>query len=168
MSHRVWIITALALFGAGFGAGCGSSTYVPVSGKVTYNGAPLAKVQVLFQPTANAGADAGGVGSFAMTNEKGEFKMEASTPTPTSGAVVGKHQVRIAFPPKALGTGSQGEDPDSDAATPGGGKGRPKLPHQPIPAKYNSETTLTFEVPAGGTSAANFALEGPALPKGLK
>jgi hypothetical protein len=126
-------------------------------------------VQVLFQPTAKGGVDAGGVGSFAITNENGEFKLEASTPTPMSGAVVGKHQVRIAFPPNALEAGGQGgEDTDSDAATPGAGKGRPKLPRQPIPAKYNSETTLTFEVPAGGTSAAHFSLEGPPLPNGLK
>jgi hypothetical protein len=159
MSHRVLLVATLALLGTG----CGQSRYVPVSGKVTYNGAPLAKVQVLFQPVATGSVDAGGVGSFAMTNDKGEFTLEASTPSPTSGAFVGKHQVRIAFPPNALGTAEA--DADSDAATPGGARGRPKLPRQPIPERYNSETTLTFEVPSGGTTTAHFSLEGPPLPK---
>jgi len=155
------LLAALVLIGVG----CGQSRYVPVSGTVTYNGAPLAKVQVLFQPLASTGLDSGGVGSFALTNEQGEFTLEAATPTPTRGAAVGKHQVRIAFPPSALGLAPA--DADSDAANPSG-KGQPKQLKQPIPEKYNTQTTLTFDVPAGGTNAAHFKLEGPPLPKGLK
>ncbi|MFQ3593354.1 MAG: hypothetical protein SNJ82_09245 [Gemmataceae bacterium] len=163
MFRRVLLSASLVLIGAG----CGQSRYVPVSGKVTYNGLPLAKVQVMFQPLASGSIDAGGVGSFALTNEKGEFTLEAATARPTRGALVGKHQVRIAFPPNALG-GSDA-DADSDAANPNpGGKGRLKVLKQPIPDKYNSESTLTFDVPAGGTSTANFSLEGPPLPKGMK
>jgi hypothetical protein len=159
---RVMLATSVGLLLAG----CSQKGYVPVKGKVTYNGAPLANVQVLFQPIATDGADAGGVGSFAMTNDAGEFTLEASAPVPTPGALVGKHRVRIAFPPKMLGAA---EDTDSDAATPGGNaKGQPKALKQPIPEKYNSESTLSFDVPSGGTTQADFALEGPALPKKAK
>jgi hypothetical protein len=156
---RVMLATSLSLLLVG----CSQKTYVPVKGKVTYNGAPLANVQVLFQPIATDGVDAGGVGSFAMTNEQGEFTLEASTQVPTPGALVGKHRVRIAVPPKMLGAT---EDTDSDAASPGGNaKGQPKAQKQPIPAKYNSDSTLSFDVPSGGTNQADFALEGPSLPK---
>ncbi len=142
-------------------AGCGSGgNYVPVSGVVTYNGEPLKGVQVMFQPMATTGMDTGGVGSFAMTDDNGRYTLEASTPSPTKGALVGKHRVRIAFPPKA------GEAPDneSDVVVPAV-KGGSKLPAQPIPAKYNSESKLEFEVPAAGTKDADFKLDGPPLPK---
>ncbi|VTS07630.1 transthyretin-like family protein [Tuwongella immobilis] len=137
--------------------GCGNSAYVPVSGTITYNGTPLAKAQVIFQPTAASGTDTGGVGSFAMTNDAGQFTLEASTITPTPGAWVGNHTVRIALPPDGASSGEE-----SDAAAPGKGK---KAFKQPIPEKYNTQSTLTFSVPAGGTTTADFKLEGPPLPK---
>lgn len=156
---RRCILGCLAVLSCTLLAGCGDGVnYVAVSGKVTYNGAPLANVQVMFQPNATGGIDAGGVGSFAMTDSEGKFTLEAATPTARSGALVGNHQVRIAFPPKALNGAGGGED--SDAANSRGGSAGVK---QPIPAKYNSETTLTFSVPAGGTSTADFSLTGPAL-----
>lgn len=129
-------------------AGCGSGgKYVPVSGTVTLDGKPLAGVMVLFQPV---GGDAGGVGSTARTDAAGWFTLEASTATATSGAFVGKHTVRIAtVPPK----GSSVAD-DSDAAA---AKGK-KAFRDPVPEKYNTATTLTFDVPPGGTDKADFVL----------
>ena len=79
--------------------GCGGGGYVPVSGRVTYNDAPLAGAQVLFQPIGGQGGVATGVGSFGRTDAEGRFTLEASTATPTPGAVPGKHTVRIALPP---------------------------------------------------------------------
>ncbi len=157
---RRYILGCLALFACTLLAGCCDGVnYVAVSGKVTYNDAPLSNVQVMFQPNAAAGGiDAGGVGSFAITDAEGKYTLEAATPTARRGALVGNHQVRIAFPPKALGGTNSGED--SDAANSGGGAPAPK---QPIPTKYNTETTLTFSVPAGGTTTADFQLTGPAL-----
>jgi hypothetical protein len=134
--------------------GCDSvgGNYVPVSGIVTMNGQPLANVQVTFQPMSTGkGGDAGGVGSFAMTDAQGRYTLEASTPTPRKGAYVGKHKVRIATPPNKL----QGNS-DSDAA-----HGSSAAMKDPIPARYNTETTLEFEVPKGGTDKADFALTTP-------
>jgi len=139
-------------------AGCGGGGYAPVSGRVTYNDAPLAGAQVLFQPVGGEGGVAAGVGSFGRTNAEGRFTLEASTATPTPGAIPGKHTVRIALPP------AKGSSQDSDAANAGG---RPNTQQaNPIPAEYNEKTTLTFEVPPGGSKAADFSLKGPALPKG--
>jgi hypothetical protein len=142
--------------------GCGGGpSYVAVSGKVFYNGEPLKGVQVMFQPQAAKGIDAGGVGSFARTDDNGQYTLEAATPYPTKGALVGKHTVRIAFP-----TAGTEASEDSDAASPAGKKGAPRPGVQAIPAKYNIDSILTFEVPPGGTSSADFKLEGPPLPKG--
>lgn len=141
-------------------SGCGGTTYAPVSGKVTYNDAPLAGAQVLFQPVGGQGGVAAGVGSFAKTDSEGRFKLEASTATPTAGAVPGRHQVRIALPPAKGGIGQQ----DSDAANAGG---KPVIQAtNPVPAEYNEKSTLTFDVPPGGTRSADFSLKGPPLPKG--
>lgn len=147
------------LASAGLVTGCGGAGYAPVSGRVTYNDAPLAGAQVLFQPVGGQGGVAAGVGSFGKTDSEGRFTLEASTASPTPGAVPGKHTVRIALPP-AKGAGSQ----DSDAASVGG---RPAASQaNPIPAEYNEKTTLTVDVPPGGMKNADFALKGPPLPKG--
>ncbi|MBM4096597.1 MAG: DUF4198 domain-containing protein [Planctomycetes bacterium] len=141
-------------------SGCVGTTYAPVSGKVTYNDAPLAGAQVLFQPVGGQGGVAAGVGSFAKTDSEGRFKLEASTATPTAGAVPGRHQVRIALPPAKGAVGQQ----DSDAANAGG---KPVAQAtNPVPAEYNEKSTLTFDVPPGGTQSADFALKGPPLPGG--
>lgn len=133
--------------------GCSNNPYVPVSGRVTMDGQPLAKVQVIFQPNASTnGGDTGGVGSFAMTDEDGRFTLEAMTPKPQSGAIVGKHTVRIAVPPPS---GGGGGDSDSDAGTVGG-KSKWK---QTVPDRYNEKSELKFDVPAGGTDQANFELK---------
>lgn len=138
--------------------GCGGGGYAPVSGRVTYNEAPLAGAQVLFQPVGGQGGVAAGVGSFGKTDSEGRFTLEASTATPTPGAIPGRHTVRIAMPP------AKGTSQDSDAANAGG---RPNTQQaNPIPAEYNEKTTLTFEVPPGGSKSADFSLKGPALPKG--
>ena len=118
----------------------------------------LAGAQVLFQPIGGLGGVATGVGSFGRTDAEGRFTLEASTATPTPGAVPGKHTVRIALPP------AKGASQDSDAANAGGKPNAQQA--NPIPAEYNEKTNLTFEVPAGGSKSADFALKGPALPKG--
>lgn len=144
--------TLLALVGAVL-CGCDhSGKYVPVSGVVTLNGSPLPGVMVTFQPMSSAkGGDAGGVGSYAMTDANGKFTLEASTANPQKGALVGKHKVRVATPPKG------GANKDSDSAA-----GSSKTPNaDPIPARYNAESTLEFEVPAGGTDKANLQLTSP-------
>jgi hypothetical protein len=141
---RALRLVVVALFLA---PGCGPGKFVPVSGKVTLNGVALADATVSFQPVAAPGSLEAGPGSYAKTNERGEYTLKTITGKP--GAVVGKHQVRIsALPPNA----DQGDLRPAPGAKP---------PEDKVPARYNTQTTLTFEVPAGGTNKADFALESP-------
>jgi hypothetical protein len=127
-----------------FTAGCGSSdpyTYAPVSGRVTLNSKPLVGAPVSFQPVA-AGTSTPGIGSAAITDADGRFTLEV-VGKKIKGAVVGMHKVRIDLP----------REPETDPTD-----DRPKkIKH--LPAKYSGkDTKLEFDVPAGGSDAANFNL----------
>jgi hypothetical protein len=121
---------------------CSNESYqlAPVSGRVTLDGAAVANVFVNFQPMA-AGNDNPGPGSSGKTDGDGRYTLRAVTGT--KGAVVGKHQVRIS------GLGGESSK-QSDAGI--------VQPKDIIPACYNRDTKLIFEVPAGGTDQANFPL----------
>jgi len=134
--------------------GCSGPAYVPVSGRVTLDGKPVADAVIFFQPIGGTDGDGAGVGSSAKTDADGRFTLQASTPNPTPGALIGKHRVRIGDGKAA----SAAINPDSDAVNPMG-KMQPKAPKDTIPAKYNTESTLEFDVPAGGTTNANFDLK---------
>jgi hypothetical protein len=129
--------------------GCGSGKFVPVSGRVTLNGNPVANAHVNFQPIHEKGVNDPGPGSNGQTNANGEFTL--TTTTGDTGAVVGKHRVII-----SIGSGKSADD---DSA--------PRHSGQPagvkIPSRYGpkGKDALTFEVPAGGTNSANFPLKSP-------
>jgi hypothetical protein len=128
-----------------FTAGCGSGdpyTYAPVSGRVTLNNKSLPGASVSFQPVA-AGTSRPGIGSAAITDTDGRFTLEV-VGTKIKGAVVGMHKVRIDLPRELE------KDPTDD---------RPKkIKH--LPAKYSGkDTKLEFDVPVGGSDAANFDLK---------
>jgi hypothetical protein len=129
--------------------GCGESArYVPVSGTVYLDDQPLANAMVTFQPMAPEGQiETAGVGSYAMTDQNGRYTLKVASEQPRDGALVGKHRVRIATPP------NKKANTDSDSAL---GSGNELV--DPIPARYNSESTLTFDVPPGGTQQADFRL----------
>jgi hypothetical protein len=127
--------------------GCGGHKFARVSGKVMLNNKPLANATVSFQPIAPEGSSQAGPGSQAKTNENGEFTLEVSTGQ--TGAVVGKHRVSISCLDPKVG--------DSDARPPRGGW--PMADR--VPKRYNAETELTFDVPPGGTDAADFTLTAP-------
>jgi hypothetical protein len=133
---------AMAIVVGAMSAGCSSSNIAPVAGRVTLDGKPLAGVHVSFQPIAKAGEMNPGSGSYAMTDSEGQFKLllvEGEQP----GAIVGKHRVEIT---------ARSEIPANiDVAK------RPP-PKVFVPAKYSRNSELTFEVPLGGTAAANFEL----------
>jgi len=127
-----------------FLTGCGGSDEIPrapVSGRITMDGEPLANVSVTFQPIVETGQveDTGG-GSFGKTDEEGNYSLEFVA-TGETGAVVGKHRVSISTP--------QPEEAQQDDAFEF---------EDPIPARYNTHTELTFEVPPDGTEEADFAL----------
>jgi hypothetical protein len=123
-------------------AGCGRSDVAPVSGRVTLDNKPLAQATVVFQPVSQEKNP--GPGSVGRTDDKGQFTLQLMTST-TPGAVLGKHKVSI--------TAYEGgnEIPSSGS--------RPAFRKALVPLKYNAESQLTFEVPAGGTAGADFDLK---------
>jgi len=124
-------------------AGCGRGGAVPVSGRVTLNGQALGNVHVSFQPVAVDKDHNPGGGSYAITDADGRFTLrlvEGDTP----GAVVAKHRVEIT---------PRNADDDRDRRGKGAATG--------VPARYNRNSELTFDVPAGGTNKADFSLTAP-------
>ena len=67
--------------------GCGSE-YPSVTGKVTYDGKPIANVRLVFSPVSDS---VPGPFSVAVTDEEGAFSLK--TRDGQSGAVVGPHKV---------------------------------------------------------------------------
>jgi hypothetical protein len=122
------------------GLGCGSPKFVPVSGKVTLNGKALPGATVSFEPLGADDSPSSLPGSVGKTNAEGAFTLKAVGGQ--GGAVPGKHRVRIVV----AGDGDQ-------RPTRGSVK--------PLPSHYNSDSKLTYVVPAKGASDANFELTAP-------
>jgi hypothetical protein len=142
-------VRLLALAAALAAAGCARPAYqlAPVSGTVTLNGAPLAGAWVHFAPKAEKGKPAPGPTSHGQTDRDGRYTLHVKPGQP--GAVVGTSRVFIS---RRAGGAAPGE-PQPDA---GGRKEKEQLPR-----RYNEETTLEYDVPAGGTDGANFELKSP-------
>jgi hypothetical protein len=140
MTRRILLLFPLAL---PLLVGCGSGKTAPVSGRVTLNGKPLVNASVTFAPVGEKGSQEPGPSSAGKTDADGRYTLELIGGQGGSGAVVGKHKVRIAL---------QGELPTSED--------RPETLKQ-LPLKYNGQTTLEFDVPAKGTDAADFDLKVP-------
>jgi hypothetical protein len=127
--------------------GCRSPKFAPVSGKVTLNGQPVAGALVAFNRIPPEGSIESGPSALGTTNQNGEFTLRVSLKQ--TGALVGKHRVAISLMSSGPG--------DSDApVAPGDAR-----PRNIIPARYNDQTELTFEVPARGTDRADFDLKSP-------
>jgi hypothetical protein len=116
------------------GCGGGGHKTAPVSGTVTVGGQPQANVIVVFTPESSG--TTAPPGSTGRTDASGKFTLR--TPLGQEGAVVGKHTVRI--------EADVASDDESGNATP-----------VTLPPKAR-DGTLTFDVPANGTTAADFAL----------
>ena len=128
---------------------------VPVSGIVTLDGKPLAKAIVTFMPAAESKDDPIG-SSFGITDDTGRYVMNTVQKT-RPGVGVGTQRVSISIrkkiplapPPAATKPGvesSVGASPD-------------ELEREVLPARYNLNTELKFDVPSGGTDQANFDLK---------
>ena len=125
--------------------GCGSSApyeLAPVSGVVTLNGKAVQHTQIIFQPKGTADNPAPGPGSTAFCDDAGRFELKTVRGEP--GAVVGLHGVQIYAHGPAKSVAKDTDD-------------GPQVT-EAFPAKYNVESQLTFEVPAEGSTAANFEL----------
>ena len=126
------IVFALA-FAVVAGCGGGGSPDVGlVTGTVTMDGKPLENAEVVFSPP-------NGRPSMALTDSSGKY--ELTYIRDTKGAVPGTHKVRITTRPEAVADDYSG----------------PAF-KEPIPIKYNAETTLTAEVKAG-ENTFNFELQ---------
>ena len=120
--------------------GCWNSSKYPletVAGIVTLDGKPLGDAFVNFQPT-------GGPGSTAITDAEGRYSLTTIDGDP--GAVIGLHNVTV------YSVHSQ-EAASDDETIPR------KTTKERVPDKYNYESTLTFDVPAGGSTSADWVLK---------
>lgn len=115
---------------------------VPVTGKVLYNGQPLAFGSIAFQPPS---------GQPARGEIQSDGTFSLSTYRPGDGAVVGRHKVRVAC--------YESQRPNA-AKLPG----EQSLGKLLIPQKYTlfDESGLTAEVIADGNEPFVFELKGPA------
>ena len=110
---------------------------VAVSGRVTMDKRPLPNADISFCPIEYEQAGKRIPEASGRTDADGRFALKLSDGT-ADGAVVGPSRVRVSIFDR-------------------GGDGRPGK-GQLIPPRYNRETKLTFDVPPGGTSEANFDL----------
>ncbi|MDO5552574.1 MAG: hypothetical protein Q4G68_02315 [Planctomycetia bacterium] len=131
--------------------GCNSKNIVPVSGTVTIEGKPVANVRLTFRPVATdkAGTNAG-FGAIGTTDANGHYEMEIVSSTKESkGASVGQNRVKITLLSNASKTASL------PSMTTGNTPTENTIPVFPWGAR---EVNTTIEIPAGGTSSADFAL----------
>jgi len=143
MNARLALALALVL-----ALGCGGKKFVPVSGRVTLNGQPLAGATVAFQPIAAEGTTEAAPGSAGKTDANGEYTLAASTGA--NGAWVGKHRVMITLVAPQIG--------EDDARHAHSRRG-PALADN-VPARYNRNSAEVVEVPPGGLRK-DFALTSP-------
>jgi hypothetical protein len=148
---RLIPIIAAATFFVG-PAGCGGGPkFAKVSGIVTLDQKPYPNAIVAFQPIGSAKNPTPGRGSSALTDENGQFTL--MTDDGESGAVVGKHRVRIQTKrndPTAFFDPTTGNPDNYDP------RGK-KTQFDPIPLDwYSDQSKKEFDVPAGGTDKANF------------
>jgi hypothetical protein len=133
--HRPGLAASLAA-SLLFTAGCGQKIQtVPVSGRVTLRGQPLADVALNFSPVT--GGDQA-YAAYGKTDGDGRYTLRL-VENQQAGAMPGKNRVTL-----NESTGA----PESDG---GGPMIKLKLP------PTARDGTMSFEVPPGGTNTADFA-----------
>jgi hypothetical protein len=139
MSTR-WPLLALVVLATG----CGGNAHktVPVSGKVTLDGKPLADATLMFVPVSGAVSKSDPPpSSVGTTNGDGNYTLVLNTNAKRKGAVPGKHKVIITL----------GAKPAENETK--------RTFHKQLPSEYNRNTKLEWEVPAGGCTDADFNLK---------
>ena len=134
--HRylAWLLLPLLLLG------CGKSgpKVAPVSGRVTLDKKPLANATVIFTSTEPVTNNSPNPESSGQTDEEGRYSLK-TTQDRRDGAVVGTYKVRISLIERGATLVNR------------------------VPSQYNKATTLTFTVPAEGSTEANFDLSSSPL-----
>jgi hypothetical protein len=137
-------ILAAILCTVAIGCGPKEREIAPVSGTVTLDGQPLAGANVAFIPQATSGT-VGHVTSRGRTDAQGKYTLKTADTPPRDGAVVGKHRIQVSTK-VSNATAEYTEDQ-------GGKTGVER-----VPAKYNTHTELSREVPPEGSSEMDFEL----------
>lgn len=135
LRNAVLGVTLSLLFVVLAGCGAGGPEIAYVSGKVTMDGKPLPNATVVFVP--ENGRPAG-----ATTDEDGEYVLNFAQGR--KGAIPGSSVIRI------MTFRDAGEDENGQSVP-----GSPET----VPSRYNTESTLTFNVEPGKRNVANFELE---------
>lgn len=143
-SRPLRVVLGGALFLAA--AGCGSDNVAQVSGVVTLNGQPTAGIAVSFEPIPPEGTNVPGPSASGVTGADGRYTMK-TVDGELSGAATGKNRVKFCA---YVNPADINED--------GSLKTQPKVK---VPAHYWTASKIEFDVPKGGTSAANFDLKSP-------
>lgn len=126
-------LCGLFLFAATVGCGGPSDdATVPIAGNVTLDGTPLPDGVITLLPSDGKGPTAG------APIKEGRYETRAE-PGPKSVTIVAQ---------RPAAGGKAPADPHAGPAT-----------EQYIPAKYNSKTTLTADVPDAGSETLDFQLE---------
>ena len=143
-----------------FVTGCGDS-FPDVSGKVTYEGEPVAYLKVFFTPLGTKENPAPGPYSTGITDKSGVYSLK--TRNKDHGAVVGLHRVgfdwvngnsdEVSFLKERIAivkdAGEKAELKEKLKSAKAAMKSRPKIPNS---------LEFKFEVPAEGTDKADFEL----------
>lgn len=109
--------------------GCADSELGTVRGTVQMDGKPLPNAVVTFYPLEPDVSAGKGGASYGRTDDAGEYELQYNRDS--KGAEIGRHKVEISTRQESSG-GDYGAD----------------IP-ETVPAKYNSQTTLTAEVASG-------------------
>jgi len=145
-------------------SGCGSGDFAPVSGKVTFNGEPVAKLRVILSPEPIGENNAVGPFSLGVTDDDGKFTLK--TRYGDAGAFVGSHTTSYQY--TDIGEDAMGElrDQLEDAKEDQDREGYDKIQQEiaKMQKKLNGRPVLfqrytaRITVPEGGTDELNIEL----------
>lgn len=139
-SLRRWHPAGLTALWLATCAGCGGRGLVPVEGNVTFDGTAVESGTIVFEPADGKGATAGG------SIEAGKYRLSGK-----SGVAPGKKVVRI------RGVRKTGRKIETGPPDPPGTM--VEETESFVPAKYNTQSTLTYEVTASGANRPDFDLK---------
>jgi hypothetical protein len=134
-------------------AGCegGGPALGTVTGTVSMDGKPLANTAVTFIPQGGGGTASG------ITDASGKYELNYLD---RKGALIGKHKVALTTvqqPSESNMANIPSDSPEYAKQAAAGASEYNKVFTEPIPAKYNKQTTLEEEVKAG-SNEINFEL----------
>jgi hypothetical protein len=147
--------------------GCGGSefAFVDVTGRVTYDGAPVSGLRVTFSPLSVGDDHVRGPYSAGVTDSDGKYSLTSRYDDP--GAVAGKHEVNFEYA-DTLGGGGIGElQEELASARESGAKEDIVEVQKRIEAfksrqnsrpKISRNMLLEIDIPSGGTTSADFEL----------